>query len=89
MDHLALLAATLPTPQARLWTLDCRLCALAQRFGAGFDGGARAQEPGRADMRPWKVARDQGHHGRPQAGRLQGGCRGRAWLRRRGRYFHP
>lgn len=33
MVDMALLAATLITPQARLWTLDKRLDALAQRFG--------------------------------------------------------
>lgn len=32
MVDLALLAAALLTPQARLWTLDRRLAALAQRF---------------------------------------------------------
>ena len=33
---VALLAATLLTPEARLWTLDRRLCALAQRFGVAW-----------------------------------------------------
>ncbi|MCW5319960.1 VapC toxin family PIN domain ribonuclease [Verminephrobacter aporrectodeae subsp. tuberculatae] len=32
---LSLLASTLITPGARLWTLDKRLAALAERFGAG------------------------------------------------------
>lgn len=36
MVDLALLASTLITPQARLWTLDRRLGALAERFGAEF-----------------------------------------------------
>jgi hypothetical protein len=30
---LLLLASTLMTPGAELWTLDKRLCALAERFG--------------------------------------------------------
>ena len=33
---LALLAATLLTPGARLWSLDKRLALLAQRFGVAF-----------------------------------------------------
>jgi hypothetical protein len=33
---LALLAATLLTPGARLWSLDRRLAQLAQRFGVAF-----------------------------------------------------
>ena len=31
-----LLASTLITPGARLWTLDKRLASLAERFGVGF-----------------------------------------------------
>ena len=34
----ALLASTLITPGARLWTLDKRLASLAERFGVGFQG---------------------------------------------------
>jgi hypothetical protein len=30
---MVLLASTLMTPAARLWTLDARLAALAERFG--------------------------------------------------------
>ncbi len=33
---LMLLASTLMTPGARLWTLDKRLCALAERFGVMY-----------------------------------------------------
>lgn len=33
---LMLLASTLITPGARLWTLDRRLAGLAERFGVGF-----------------------------------------------------
>lgn len=36
MVDLTLLAATRLTPEARLWTLDRRLDALAQRFDVGF-----------------------------------------------------
>ena len=36
MVDLSLLAATRLTPEARLWTLDKRLAALAQRFDAAF-----------------------------------------------------
>ena len=36
MVDLTLLAATLLTPEARLWTLDRRLAALAQRFAVAF-----------------------------------------------------
>ena len=35
---MTLLASTLITPGARLWTLDKRLAALAERFGAAFRG---------------------------------------------------
>jgi predicted nucleic acid-binding protein len=34
---LSLLAATLITPAARLWTMDKRLAALAERFGVAYD----------------------------------------------------
>lgn len=33
---VALLASTLMTPGARLWSLDKRLAALADRFGVGY-----------------------------------------------------
>jgi len=33
---LTLLASTLLTPSAQLWTLDKRLASLAARFGVGF-----------------------------------------------------
>ena len=33
---IALLASTLITPGARLWTLDKRLAGLAERFGAAY-----------------------------------------------------
>lgn len=33
---ISLLASTLLTPDARLWTLDKRLAGLAMRFGVGF-----------------------------------------------------
>jgi len=33
---ISLLASTLITPDARLWTLDKRLAGLAMRFGVGF-----------------------------------------------------
>ena len=36
MVDLSLLAATLLTPEARLWTLDKRLAALVQRFDVAF-----------------------------------------------------
>lgn len=36
MVDLALLASTRLTPEARLWTLDTRLSALAQRFNVAF-----------------------------------------------------
>lgn len=36
MVDVSLLAATLLTPQAQLWTLDKRLHALAQRLGAAY-----------------------------------------------------
>jgi predicted nucleic acid-binding protein len=36
----SLLASTLMTPSARLWTLDRRLSELAQRFGVGFASAA-------------------------------------------------
>lgn len=36
MVDLSLLAATLLTPETRLWTLDKRLAALAQRFDVAF-----------------------------------------------------
>lgn len=35
---MALLASTLITPGARLWTLDKRLAALSQRFGVAYAG---------------------------------------------------
>ena len=38
---VALLAATLLTPGARLWTLDKKLCALAKRLGVGFEAPKR------------------------------------------------
>ena len=38
---VALLAATLLTPGARLWTLDKKLSALAKRLGVGFDANQR------------------------------------------------
>lgn len=38
---VALLAATLLTPGARLWTLDKKLGALAKRLGVGFDANQR------------------------------------------------
>ncbi len=38
---VALLAATLLTPSARLWTLDKKLGALAKRLGVGFDSPNR------------------------------------------------
>jgi len=34
---LSLLASTLMTPGARLWTLDKRLAELAARFNSAFD----------------------------------------------------
>ncbi|MEE4279496.1 MAG: PIN domain-containing protein [Halieaceae bacterium] len=37
---MALLASTLITPGARLWTLDKRLAALAQRFGVAYPGSS-------------------------------------------------
>lgn len=36
---LVLLASTLMTPGAKLWSLDKRLAALAQRFGAAYHMG--------------------------------------------------
>lgn len=38
---VALLAATLLTPGARLWTLDKKLSALAKRLSVGFDANQR------------------------------------------------
>ncbi|MGL1834068.1 type II toxin-antitoxin system VapC family toxin [Rhodocyclaceae bacterium SMB388] len=36
---ITLLASTLITPGARLWTLDKRLAALARRFGVAWNAG--------------------------------------------------
>ena len=36
---LVLLASTLISPGARLWTLDKRLGSIAQRFGVGYEPG--------------------------------------------------
>ncbi|MCK9489995.1 MAG: hypothetical protein M0Q42_11525 [Xanthomonadales bacterium] len=38
MVDVALLASTLLTPRARLWTLDRRLAALAERFDVAHEG---------------------------------------------------
>jgi hypothetical protein len=37
--EIVLLAATLMTPNAELWTLDKRLNALADRFGVAYQAG--------------------------------------------------
>lgn len=42
---LTLLASTLMTPGTRLWTLDQRLAALAQRFGVSFQPFAYSSGP--------------------------------------------
>jgi len=38
---MVLLASTLITPGAKLWTLDKRLTALAERFGVAYDAAIR------------------------------------------------